>query len=535
MKSSTERMRRSDRSHETGDPVSDLRNAVDERRWSDAVRIISARWTMFVEEFPAELDFALQLVPTEAFREFPGAAAVREIWRWTSIEPQHIVPAEIPSDALEYVSDGGAWMGAHPLLRELTHEAANMVAARMGGRLEDALAHAHRVEEIGRSVEDSVPVARQMRYPLALLHVGITRGVSGDIPGALPVLQNAYERTPYGLSEYVAKAASGNLALFHALSGDIDIAIRWLARHDELPSSESPHTERVLFTGDLARSLIAVESLDRKTTEDSLARLDQGVNVEQSWGPVVTYVHARHGFVWGDRTRALAWVRRDRERYTAWLGPHSTMGPLLAAAEVDLLLSLKQGDQALACLNRTSENPVLQVARARLELFAGATEEGGRLAAETLSVASTSRVRLEAMVVQAVALSRCDKSDAACEMYRMADDASMATGGRIALVAMADAVRDEFERLSTETASDAGPVELPDRPLFAGTVTLIRLTNQELLTLRGLANYGSQKELADATFLSVSTVKTHLRAAYQKLGASSRTQALTIAGLAGLL
>ncbi|GAB2611241.1 hypothetical protein GCM10027067_23400 [Pseudactinotalea suaedae] len=71
--------------------------------------------------------------------------------------------------------------------------------------------------------------------------------------------------------------------------------------------------------------------------------------------------------------------------------------------------------------------------------------------------------------------------------------------------------------------------------MFPPAIALVRLTNQELLMLRGLASFRSQKELADAMFLSLNTVKTHLRAAYQKLGVSSRAEALTVAGGAGLL
>lgn len=518
-------------------PMADLRCAVESQRWAEAVGVVCSHWVMLIEEFPAELDFVLQAVPIDAFREVPGAIAIREIWLWTSIEPQHVVPAEVSPTAGEYAVDSGALMRMHPLLREITLEAAHMVAARMGGRLSEALSHADRLEQIGRSIEESIPASRRMRYPLALLQAGITRAVAGDIPGALLVLQSAYERAPYGRSEYVAKGAAGNLALFHALSGDIDLAARWLTRHDELPSVASPHTERVLFTGDLARSVIAIESLDRATAEETMTRLEQGVNVEQTWGPVVTYVHARHGLVWGDRHRSLAWVRRDIERYAGRLGPLSTMGPLLASAEVDLLLSVGRGDQALSRLNRAPDHPLLRVARARLELLAGDSEEAARLVAEVLSLDSTSRVRLEAMIVQAISLARTGQSGAAADVYQMAEDAALATGSRIPLAAIAESDRRALEESRGEPAPDSvwSDAPAPVRPLFARAVNLVRLTNQELMILRGLVSYGSQKEIADAMFLSLNTVKTHLRAAYKKLGASGRSEALTRAGVAGLL
>lgn len=111
----------------------------------------------------------------------------------------------------------------------------------------------------------------------------------------------------------------------------------------------------------------------------------------------------------------------------------------------------------------------------------------------------------------------------------------MATGARIALSAIAQSDQNALKGLSSAPEPSTGSAEVPIRPLFPSDVTLIRLTNQELLMLRGLVTYGSQKELAEATFLSLSTVKTHLRGAYKKLGSSGRSAALTRAGLAGLL
>ncbi|MBZ2199458.1 LuxR C-terminal-related transcriptional regulator [Occultella gossypii] len=515
-------------------PVTALREALAAERWSEAARIIGSTWGMLIEEFPVDLDAAFEVLPLESVRTVRGVAAVREIWLSTSIEPQHVVPAEAPTPPMEFAGSLNHPDARHQALNDLTLTSVHMIAARIGGRYAEALEHARRVETLGHLVEATVPAARRVRHPLALLQAGITRALAGDIPGAVPMLQSAYERSPYGRSDYVAKGAAGNLALFNAICGDLDIARRWLARHDEIPSTSSPHTERVLFTGDLARALVAIEALDNDGAEEALSRLEQGVNVEQSWGPVLTFLHARHGLVWGDRHRALSWLQRDTDRYAQRLGPASTMRPLLAAAEVDLLLSLGRGDQALARLNRVAPDPIVTATRARLELLAGRPDEAARLAAEVTDVTHTSRIRLEGLVVQATAAVRSGKSRHAREAFVLVQETVRSTEARLPLAGLAESDRQALHALVGATARDAERCPL-ERPMFPSEITVVRLTNQELLMLRGLASFQSQKELADAVYLSLNTVKTHLRAAYQKLGVSSRAEALTVASGAGLL
>jgi DNA-binding NarL/FixJ family response regulator len=61
------------------------------------------------------------------------------------------------------------------------------------------------------------------------------------------------------------------------------------------------------------------------------------------------------------------------------------------------------------------------------------------------------------------------------------------------------------------------------------------LTHGETRVLRYLPTNLSAQEIADELYLSVNTVKTHQRHVYQKLGARSRTQAVTRARALGLL
>jgi len=76
-------------------------------------------------------------------------------------------------------------------------------------------------------------------------------------------------------------------------------------------------------------------------------------------------------------------------------------------------------------------------------------------------------------------------------------------------------------------AAEATPVR-PDAPVAA-------LTPRERVVLEVLAETGALDEIAARLFVSRNTVKSQLRAIYQKLGVSSRTEALTRAAVLGLL
>ena len=61
------------------------------------------------------------------------------------------------------------------------------------------------------------------------------------------------------------------------------------------------------------------------------------------------------------------------------------------------------------------------------------------------------------------------------------------------------------------------------------------LTSRELEILRHIADGSSDREIAEALFLSLHTIKWYNRQIYMKLGVGSRTQAVALASLKGLL
>jgi DNA-binding NarL/FixJ family response regulator len=70
---------------------------------------------------------------------------------------------------------------------------------------------------------------------------------------------------------------------------------------------------------------------------------------------------------------------------------------------------------------------------------------------------------------------------------------------------------------------------------LAEGVTRIQLTPRELATLRLMADGKSNKEIAGELGISERTVKTHLGHLFEKLGVTSRTEALKLANRRGLI
>jgi two-component system NarL family response regulator len=70
---------------------------------------------------------------------------------------------------------------------------------------------------------------------------------------------------------------------------------------------------------------------------------------------------------------------------------------------------------------------------------------------------------------------------------------------------------------------------------LAEDVTRVQLTPRELATLRSMANGKANKEIASELGISDRTVKTHLGHLFEKLGVTSRTEAVKVATRRGLV
>ncbi len=188
----------------------------------------------------------------------------------------------------------------------------------------------------------------------------------------------------------------------------------------------------------------------------------------------------------------------------------------------------------------------LLLAQARLQLAQG--DNGAALstvrpclAAATGGVSQlTLQDRVGALVTAAIAARRLGQAELAADrltdalnlaepqgMYRPFLDGGAAARSALTVLirpvsqAAAFAVRvlQRFERVPSGQAAAAA----------------VPLTSSELAVLRFLPSHMTNQEIADALFLSINTVKTHLRSVYRKLGVTTRRQAIARGSQLGLL
>jgi LuxR family transcriptional regulator, maltose regulon positive regulatory protein len=343
-----------------------------------------------------------------------------------------------------------------------------------------------------------------------------------------------------GLAGLLARAR-GWQALAEALYGDLKAAAGIIAEEERRPADPD------------AASLVALAAAQLAVDRDDLASaavlLDQAdttavrrLPAEPDVEAVKALIRAHAALAGGDVAAARSLARLVRER---GLDP-------LAARVLEADIELRAGDvpQAAAALAGTSDeqpdDPADEeasqrqradqiLARARLLLADGDPAGALKTAEECLDTAGvTLRDQITALLVATVANRRLGTADDAAALlehalaiaephgaYRPFLEAGMGVHSAIAIlippasraVAFAARVRERFvcQLPASGTRAD---VESPP------------LTLSELAVLRLLPSYLTNQEIADALFLSVNTVKTHLRSVYRKLGVTSRRAAI---------
>jgi len=94
------------------------------------------------------------------------------------------------------------------------------------------------------------------------------------------------------------------------------------------------------------------------------------------------------------------------------------------------------------------------------------------------------------------------------------------------------------EGLNIQPGNGCEGAELPltdAKPAYLGERELPRLTPTETEVMDRLAQGRTNREIAEEMFISMNTVKTHVRSIFQKFGVNSRASAVRLATAAGLL
>ncbi len=370
-----------------------------------------------------------------------------------------------------------------------------------------------------------------------------------EIADAVSTLAAALHQLTAAGAHALAARARGWLALAAALGGDLAAAAELSAR----PREAVPPDAAASCLTALAAAQLAIERDDLLLATRLLAEADSAAVAPMPGEPdialLVALAGARVALAEGDEDRASDLARLARER-------HGQADHMLFP--LDFEAALRPGDLGLAAealgpapgedeSGRRRERPERATARARLLLAEGDPATALRLA---LSVARdepggaegvprpTVRDRVSALLVAAVAARRTATDEHAAtlleealtiaephDLYRPFLDGAGAVHSALALLiapgspaaGFATRVHERFVYQPSSRAAGAASAAGDDPPA---------LTASELAVLRLLRSYMSNQQIADTLFLSVNTVKTHLRSVYSKLGVTSRREAV---------
>jgi LuxR family maltose regulon positive regulatory protein len=408
-----------------------------------------------------------------------------------------------------------------------------MRRARLHGHVDEALPEAQRL--IG---DDVASLAAPGLSALALATLGIGELWAGDQRVATQRLEAAIDAGRRSGHRYVVALSLAHLALQDSLAGrhrrafdrargavDIVERLGWTrtsaaaASYGVLAGIEFLRDEPAAAQRTLERAGVALE-----------AAPDRGLRA------IIAANRVRILAALGDVDGAYAALQFERLALGDFR--HPQVSAILVAQEGLLLEALGERAQARAVLAAAvveSGAPEVRVALARLRLADGLPGEALALAAPVAAGPPDGRLlstRVQAHAVEALAHDALLDHDAAGAALRVALDLAEPRGMRRMLTELGPALRPALHReLRRETAHRALVEELlealdgraHDRPARQPSEPL---SDRELTILRFLPTMMSNQEIADELFVSVNTLKTHLKHIYRKLDVASRRDAV---------
>jgi LuxR family maltose regulon positive regulatory protein len=509
--------------------VGAVRHAVEAERWELVTTLLANHWpeVFAVGEIDAR-DELVSSVPQNHATASPVIAAFTALLRLSSGNGRRAAALLDAADARR--DDVRA--DVRPGLESLRRYARTLDARARG---DWSLAASLAAEQVERAaVEARTASDEDRRRALGLASLGAAHAWLGFAEEAQAELEDAVD---IGRGSDVAFAeidALGHLALIEVTSGRLRRAAR-IARaalhaadvHGwrDRPCSAVPHVALALVEhqwGDLDAAQVA------GARAETLARRAGDVPARVLAAAAVAAVAASRGG--DDADEALLHLRAARRLLPG--GSARLLAPALAALEARLLAETARAGEAASLVAGGDGDPSLSVARARLHLAENDPERA--LVALAGRRRGTRYVEIEARVTEALARRAGGEGGTALSALATALELAEAEAVRRPFVDAGLAVRDLLgEHLRRTNAHRWLATELVqlldgrDGADAAAPVELLEpLSERETEVLRYLPTIMSNADIAGELFVSVNTVKTHVKSIYRKLGATRRQEAV---------
>jgi LuxR family maltose regulon positive regulatory protein len=422
-------------------------------------------------------------------------------------------------------ADGSIRAGDDALRLEIA--AARVVLGRLTGDIGVAAPAAAEVDRLLARLPLPGLAGQARTRSLVLANLGVAHFWTGNVSEARSLLVRAAEATEPG-TEYSAHDALGHLALIQLCEGRLQQTERYA--HESLVLAERAGLRPANRVGAASVALAATALVwnNLPAVREHMSRVLVAVGSRHDPPTAIAVALVRSSVACGrlDGRRALASIEDARGNSARWHVPRAVSDYLeLAAASAHLAL----GDTASArrCVDAASPSPERSLALARVRVAEG-DADGARQILSTFSPRGThARATLQhaALLRARLALAGGDPG-AAVQALREALEYGRPDQRRRPFVEAGAWVRQllrQYPALAAEhtwLSSTLGPPENGGDRLIVEP-----LTEREVQVLQRLAQALSTKDIADSMYLSVNTVKTHLKSVYRKLGTSGRSAA----------
>jgi LuxR family maltose regulon positive regulatory protein len=528
-----------------GRPVDALSSAVEAQDWDYAAQVLATSdFGMLLKHGPETFERMLAPIPPDQAVDdvAVGAAwAAARLWR------------DDPDGAQAHLQAAGAALDRaatptrrvmEPKLMALSLLQATCRSGADPGLLARAWAQAEQTTQAAGTQ------AEHRSAGILWWALGIAKLRKSELPQARQALRAADRELGAGdFTEHQARARAW-WALGEAWQGNLTVA--HAAAIDVLNADPPP----VRATRHIARLALALVSLIRDETTAVFRLLDQidlqehdPIPGEPSIVFSVGLMRARTLIAQGDTTRTRIALMQIEQ---AFADQNPGVAEVISYFEGEIALRTgddELGRKVIARLTADEAGPALTSDRLTLAwlLLAAADPHGALKTAEPYIVAPADDVKLHerigALVISAVAYRRLKAPDRAEALLEQALLLAEPEGAFRPFVDGGAAVRSVLTVLVPPTSRSAGfaskILQRLDAQLPLGSSEqegdALPLSDSELAVLRFLPSHLTNEEIGEALFLSVNTVKTHLRSAYRKLGVRSRREAIALARHRGLV
>lgn len=546
-------------------PIASVRCAAEAQDWDYAAQTLAEAGAGVASPgSTADLESVLSLFPADRSSDDPAVAAAWAAARlWDGDR----------DGAVAYLDSGErALSRAIPAMQRIMEP--TLAALRImlaGGRTDPdpaLLATTRSLAEQAQAAASTQPEHRAVG--LLWFALGVARLRRWEIQPARHALRLADRQLAAGNLTGLQARARAWRALAEAWYGDLTAARRSAADvltghgtlESALPGADRPELGRpeagrlelgqAAELAGLAQALLSLRRDDLSSAQRLLEGIDPELTGqfpgEPSVSAVAALIRARVLLADGDATGATALLSRLRE---TWGPAHPALADVLTIAEGEVALRVGNTGRARAVLLLVEEGEHFDRADGRLLRGGLLIAEGDFKSAleavepclDGAADGVTLQEQISGLLIAAAAQRRLGLADEAGWLLEQALTLAEPEGAYRAFLDAGAAVRSAMTVLIAPTSRHAGfagrilerfDAQAP-RPSGPADAASVPLTDSERAVLRFLPSHMTNEEISQALFLSINTVKTHLRSAYRKLGVSSRREAIARGRRLGLL